>query len=102
MQSLNKPDKEIANTVFDVICKLYLDMNKPCWHLPENAEYKDITLKTLKWYIERRGAICAALTDIDKKTILHKCRETEHYGNIETITFNDFIKGVMNYGTEQK
>ena len=97
MLLLNKDKKDIAKTTFDVICKVYLDMNKPDWHKPENAEYKDITLKTLKWYINKRGALCNVLTDEDKRVILQGARNTQHYGNIESITFNDFIKGVVAY-----
>lgn len=97
MELLGKEQKEIANTAFDVICKVYLEMNKPDWYLPENEEYLDVTVKTLKWYIEKRGTICSALTDNEKKDILNKARNTEHYGNIESITFNDFIKKVMAY-----
>ena len=97
MLLLNKDKKDIAKTTFDVICKVYLDMNKPDWHKPENAEYKDITLKTLKWYINKRGALCNVLTDEDKRVILQGARNTEHYKYIESITFNDFIKGVMAY-----
>ena len=97
MLLLNKDKKDIANTTFDIICKVYLDMNKPDWHKPENAEYKDITLKTLKWYINKRGMLCNWLSDDDKKNILQGARNTQHYGNIESITFNDFIEGVVNY-----
>ena len=97
MLLLNKDKKDIANTTFDIICKVYLDMNKPDWHKPENKEYKDITLKTLKWYINKRGMLCNCLSDDDKKNILQGARKTAHYGNIESITFNDFIKGVVNY-----
>ena len=94
---LNKDKKDIAKSTFDIICKVYLDMNKPEWHKPENAEYKDITLKTLKWYINKRGDLCSVLTDEDKRIILQGARNTQHYANIESITFNDFIKGVMTY-----
>ncbi len=97
MLLLNKDKKEIAKTTFDVICKLYLDMNKPCWYEPENEEYKDITLKTLKWYLLKRGKLCEVLTDDEKKEVLQGARKTEHYKNIESITFNDFIKWVINY-----
>ena len=97
MLLLKKPEKEIAKSAFDIICKVYLDMNKPAWHLPENKEYKDITLKTLKWYINKRGLLCNCLTDDDKREVLQGARKTEHYKNIESITFNDFVKGVMNY-----
>lgn len=97
MLLLNKDKKDIAKSVFDIICKVYLDMNKPEWHKPENAEYKDITLKTLKWYINKRGTLCNVLTDEDKRIILQGARNTQHYANIESITFNDFIKGVMAY-----
>ena len=102
MQILKKEDKDIAKTTFDIICKVYLDMNKPEWHLPENAEYKDITLRTLKEYLLKRGELCKVLTDEEKRQVLQGARQTEHYKNIESITFNDFIKGVMSYGTEQK
>lgn len=97
MLLLNKDKKDIAKSVFNIICKVYLDMNKPEWHKPENAEYKDITLKTLKWYINKRGTLCNVLTDEDKRIILQGARNTQHYANIESITFNDFIKGVMAY-----
>ena len=97
MLLLNKDEKEIATIIFDVICKVYLDMNKPDWHKPENAEYKDITLKTLKWYINKRGTLCNVLTDEDKRIILQGARNTQHYANIESITFNDFINVVMTY-----
>ena len=97
MLLLNKNEKEIATIIFDVICKVYLDMNKPDWHKPENAEYKDITLKTLKWYINKRGTLCNVLTDEDKRIILQGARNTQHYANIEGITFNDFINVVMTY-----
>ena len=97
MLLLNKDKKDIAKTTFDVICKVYLDMNKPEWHKPENAEYKDITLKTLKWYIIKRGDLCSVLTDEDKRIILQGARNTQHYANIESITFNDFINVVMTY-----
>ena len=98
MLLLNKPEKDIAQSAFDIICKVYLDMNKPCWHEPENKEYKDITIKTLKWYINKRGLLCNCLTDEDKRQVLQGARNTEHYKNIESITFNDFVKGVMSYG----
>ena len=97
MLLLNKDKKDIAKSTFDIICKVYLDMNKPCWYEPENKEYKDITVKTLKWYITKRGTLCDVLTDDDKKEILQGARNTQHYGNIEGITFNDFIKQVMSY-----
>ena len=97
MLLLNKDKKDIAKSVFDIICKVYLDMTKPDWHKPENAEYKDITLKTLKWYINKRGDLCSVLTDEDKRIILQGARNTQHYANIESITFNDFVKGVMAY-----
>ena len=72
-------------------------MNRPCWHEPENKEYKDITIKTLQWYILKRGKLCEVLSDNEKKDILQGARGTQHYANIESITFNDFIKGVMAY-----
>ena len=97
MLMLNKDKKEIAQSVFDIICKVYLDMNKPCWYEKENEEYMDVTIKTLKWYINKRGLLCNCLTDTEKKNILQNTRNTEHYGNIESITFNDFIKKVMMY-----
>ena len=97
MLLLNKDKKEIAQSAFDVICKVYLDMNRPCWYEKENREYMDITIKTLKWYINKRGLLCNCLTDSEKKTILQGARNTIHYGNIESITFNDFIKKVMVY-----
>lgn len=97
MLLLNKDKKDIAKSTFDIICKVYLDMNKPCWYEPENKEYKDITVKTLKWYITKRGTLCDVLTDDDKKEVLQGARNTQHYGNIEGITFNDFIKQVMSY-----
>ena len=97
MLRLNKDKKEIAQSVFDIICKVYLDMNKPCWYEKGNEEYMDVTIKTLKWYINKRGLLCNCLTDTEKKNILQNTRNTEHYGNIESITFNDFIKKVMMY-----
>lgn len=97
MTLLGKTGKDIANTIFDLICKVYLEMNKPEWHLAENIEYKDITIKTLKWYINKRGDVCKNLSDDEKKNVLQKARETTHYGAIESITFNDFIQGVMKY-----
>lgn len=97
MLMLNKDKKEIAQSAFDIICKVYLDMNKPCWYEKENEEYMDVTIKTLKWYINKRGLLCNCLTDTEKKNILQNTRNTEHYGNIESITFNDFIKKVMAY-----
>ena len=97
MLILNKDKKEIAQSVFDIICKVYLDMNKPCWYEKGNEEYMDVTIKTLKWYINKRGLLCNCLTDTEKKNILQNTRNTEHYGNIESITFNDFIKKVMMY-----
>ena len=97
MLLLNKPDKDIAKSAFDIICKVYLDMNKPAWYEPENKEYKDVTIKTLKWYINKRGLLCNCLTDEDKRLVLQGARNTEHYKNIESITFNDFIKVVMSY-----
>ena len=97
MLLLEKDQKDIAKSAFDIICKVYLDMNKPDWYKPENKNYKDITIKTLKWYINKRGLLCDCLTDEDKKNILQGARSTQHYGNIESITFNDFIKGVMSY-----
>lgn len=97
MLLLEKDQKDIAKSAFDIICKVYLDMNKPDWYKPENKDYKDITIKTLKWYINKRGLLCDCLTDEDKKNILQGARSTQHYGNIESITFNDFIKGVMSY-----
>ena len=100
MLFLGKPEKEIAQSTFDIICKVYLDMNRPDWYKPENKEYKDITIKTLKWYINKRGKLCEKLTDDEKKNILQGARNTQHYGNIESITFNDFIKLVMSYESE--
>lgn len=100
MLNLNKDKKEIAKSAFDVICKVYLDMNKPCWHEKENFQYKDITIKTLKWYILKRGMLCEVLSDVEKKDVLQGARKTQHYENIEAITFNDFIKGVLNYGSK--
>ena len=97
MLLLNKNKKEIAKSVFDVICKVYLDMNKPEWYKEENAEYKDITLRTLKMYIFKRGKLCEALTDDEKKDVLQGARKTAHYKNIESVTFNDFIKAVVSY-----
>ena len=97
MLMLNKDKKEIAQSAFDIICKVYLDMNKPCWYEKGNEEYMDVTIKTLKWYINKRGLLCNYLTDTEKKNILQNTRNTEHYGNIESITFNDFIKKVMMY-----
>lgn len=98
MLLLGKDKKEIGKTTFDLICKVYLEMNKPVWHKPENFEYKDITIKTLQWYIEKRGNLCSVLTDDEKKDVLQNARKTQHYGTIESITFNDFVKGVMSYG----
>lgn len=100
MISINKDKKEIARSAFDIICKVYLDMNKPDWHKKENFEYKDITLKTLKWYILKRGTLCEILSDDEKKDVLQNARKTQHYGNIEIITFNDFVKGVVNYDSK--
>ena len=51
---LNKDKKDIAKSAFDIICKVYLDMNKPDLYKPENKEYLDITIKTLQWYIKKR------------------------------------------------
>lgn len=98
MLILNKDKKDIAKSAFDIICKVYLDMNKPDWYKSENAEYKDITIKTLQWYINKRGTLCACLSDDEKLEVLQSARKTQHYKNIENITFNDFIKEVMNYG----
>ena len=95
MLLLNKDKKDIAKSAFDIICKVYLDMNQPDWYKPENAEYKDVTIKTLKWYIQKRGALCECLSDDEKKDVLQLARGTQHYKNIESITFNDFIKGIM-------
>ena len=97
MLILNKDKEEMAQSVFDINCKVYLDMNKPCWYEKENEEYMDVTIKTLKWYINKRGLLCNYLTDTEKKNVLQDTRKTEHYGNIERITFNDFIKKVMMY-----
>lgn len=97
MLLLNKDKKDIAKSAFDIICKVYLDMNQPDWYKPENAEYKDVTIKTLKWYIQKRGNLCECLSDDEKKDVLQAARGTQHYKNIESITFNDFIKGVVNY-----
>ena len=94
---LNKDKKDIAKSVFDIICKVYLDMNKPDWYKPENKEYLDITIKTLQWYIKKRGLLCNCLSDDEKKDTLQGARNTTHYKNIEGITFNDFIKKVMAY-----
>lgn len=101
MLILGKDKKDIAKTTFDIICKVYLDMNKPQWYLPENAEYKDTIMKTMKWYISKRGELCNVLNDEDKRLILQSARNTEHYKYIESITFNDFIKGIVNYGTKK-
>ena len=98
MLILNKDKKDIAKSAFDIICKVYLDMNKPDWYKPENEEYKDITVKTLQWYINKRGMLCACLSDDEKRDTLQSARKTQHYKNIESITFNDFIKEVMGYG----
>ena len=94
---LNKDKKDIAKSVFDIICKVYLDMNKPDWYKPENKEYLDITIKTLQWYIKKRGLLWKCLADDEKKDTLQGARNTTHYKNIEGITFNDFIKKVMAY-----
>lgn len=101
MLLLKRDKKEIAKSAFDIICKVYLDMNRPEWYKEENAQYKDITIKTLKWYLLKRGKLCECLSDDEKKEILQGARKTEHYKNIESITFNDFIKGVINYGKKQ-
>ena len=98
---LHKTDKEIATTTFDCICRSYLEMNKPSWRDPANKEYFDITMTTLKDFITRRGDMCKVLTDDEKKNILQIARNSPHYGCIENVTFNDFIKFVMNY-TEKK
>lgn len=97
MLLLNKAEKDIAKSAFDIICKVYLDMNKPCWYELENKEYKDITIKTLKWYINKRGNLCNCLNDDEKRLVLQSARNTEHYKNIESFAFNDFIKVVMSY-----
>ena len=94
---LEKDKKDIAGSIFDIICKVYLDLNKPCWYEPENKEYRDITIETLKWYINKRGPLCECLSDDEKKNILQNARNTQHYKNIESVTFNDFIQYVMNY-----
>lgn len=99
---LKKDEKSVANTTFDLICKTYLDYNKTEWHLPENTEYKHRLITTLKEYIIKRGTLCSCLTHDDKKEILQKTRGTSHYGQIESITFDDFIKLVMTYGEEKK
>lgn len=101
MQMLKMDKKEIAKCCFDIICKVYLDMNRPCWYEDENKEYRDITIKTLQWYINKRGSMCECLSDDEKKISLQNARGTEHYKNIESVTFNDFINFVMNYGKEQ-
>lgn len=100
MVKLNKDKKDIAKSAFDVICKVYLDMNKPGWHEKENFQYKDTTIKTLKWYIFKHSSKCEVLSDEEKKNIMQEARKTMHYGNIEIITFNDFIKGVVNYDSK--
>ena len=97
MLLLNKDKKDIAKSAFDIICKVYLDMNRPCWYEKENEEYKNVTISTLKWYIRKRGLLCECLSDDEKKDVLQSARGTTHYKNIESITFNDFIKGVMSY-----
>lgn len=102
MLILNSNEKEIGKCAFDVICKVYLDMNKPHWYNDENKEYRDITFKTLQWFINKRGKLCECLTDDEKKSTLQNARNTQHYGYIEGITFNDFINYTMNYGKEQK
>ena len=101
MQILKMNEKEIAKFTFNIICKVYLDMNRPCWYEKENDEYRDITFKTLQWYINKRGNLCNCLSDKDKKEILQDERKSPHYENIEGIAFNDFINFVMNYGKEQ-
>lgn len=95
-------EKEIGKCAFDIICKVYLDMNRPCWYEEGNSEYRDITLKTLQWFINKRGLLCECLTDDEKKDTLQNARGSQHYKNIESIAFNDFINFVMNYGKEQK
>ena len=77
--------------------QVYLDMNRPCWYEEENRKYKDITIKTLQWYINKRGNLCNCLSDNEKKAVLQGARNTQHYENIEGIAFNDFINFVMNY-----
>lgn len=95
--------KERAKTVFDVICKVYLDMNKPCWYENENAGYKDTMIETFRWYLEKRGNLCSLLSDGEKKDILNENRKSgHHYTNIESITFNDFINSIMGYGGKQE
>ena len=49
------------------------------------------------WYLLGFSPKINVLTDEDKRVILQGARNTQHYGNIESITFNDFIKGVVNY-----
>lgn len=97
MLLLGKDKKEIAKTAFDVICKVYLDMNRPYWYEKGNEKYKDTLIKTLKWYINKNGLICNEMTDEEKRVVLQGARNTEHYKNIESFTFNEFIKMVMNY-----
>lgn len=97
MLLLGKDKKEIAKTAFDVICKVYLDMNRPYWYEKGNEKYRDTMIKTLKWYINKNGLICNEMTDEEKRVVLQGARNTEHYKNIESFTFNEFIKMVMNY-----
>ena len=101
MLLIHLDEKEIAKCCFDIICKVYLDMNKPHWYEEKNETYRDKTLKTLQWYINKRGKLCECLSDDEKKAVLQNARNTPHYGNIESVTFNDFINYVMNYGKEK-
>ena len=90
-------ETNIAYTIFDLICKLYLDFSKPGWNEERNKKNRDITLKTLRWFIEKNGSHCSILSPEDKRKILQTVRGTDHYQFIETMTFDDFIKMVMNY-----
>lgn len=102
MLIMKMDEKEIAKCAFDIISKVYLDMNSPHWFEERFSEYRDITLKTLQWYINKRGKLCECLSDNEKKLVLQNARSTPHYRNIESISFNDFINYVMNYGKEEQ
>ena len=97
MSLLNKKPEEIAYTVFHVICQCYLDYNKPIWHDGNHDDNKKSLISTLKWYIKKNGERCSVLSDSSKKDILQAARQTHHYTDIESITFNDFINMVMSY-----
>jgi hypothetical protein len=69
MLIMKMDEKEIAKCAFDIISKVYLDMNSPHWFEERFSEYRDITLKTLQWYINKRGKLCECLSDNEKKLI---------------------------------